>query len=94
MKESDLYLPVKRFLESQNYEVKGEVKDCDALAARGKEAPVVVELKLSSRGQAEDANCGSERELDDPGRRCRSQVHCNFCRSPRANSVLQVAASE
>jgi hypothetical protein len=47
MKESDLYLPVKRFLESQDYEVKGEVQDCDALAVRGEEAPVVVELKLS-----------------------------------------------
>jgi hypothetical protein len=47
MKESDLYLPLKRFLESQNYEVKGEIQDCDALAVRGKEAPVVVELKLS-----------------------------------------------
>ena len=47
MKESDLYLPLKRFLESQNYEVKGEVQDCDALAVRGTEAPVVVELKLS-----------------------------------------------
>lgn len=47
MKESDLYLPLKRFLESQNYEVKAEVQDCDALAVRGKETPVVVELKLS-----------------------------------------------
>ena len=47
MKESDLYLPLKRFLESQNYEVKGEVQDCDAVAVRGTEAPVVVELKLS-----------------------------------------------
>ena len=47
MKESDLYLPLKRFLESQNYEVKGEVQDCDVLAVRGKESPVIVELKLS-----------------------------------------------
>lgn len=47
MKESDLYLPVKRFLETQGYEVKGEVRDCDALAVRGEETPVVVELKLS-----------------------------------------------
>jgi hypothetical protein len=47
VKESDLYLPLKRFLESQNYKVKGEVQDCDALAVRGKESPVVVELKLS-----------------------------------------------
>ena len=47
MKESDLYPPLKRFLESQNYEVKGEVQDCDVLAVRGEEVPVVVELKLS-----------------------------------------------
>ncbi len=47
MKESDLYLPLKRFLETQNYEVKGEVQDCDVVAVRGTEAPVVVELKLS-----------------------------------------------
>lgn len=47
MKESDLYLPLKRFLESQRYEVKGEVNDCDVVAVRGNEAPVVAELKLS-----------------------------------------------
>ena len=46
MKESDLYLPLKQFLESQNYEVKGEVQDCDVLALRDDEAPVIVELKL------------------------------------------------
>ena len=47
MSESDLYLPVKRFLESQGYEVKGEVRDCDVVAVRGDEELVVVELKLS-----------------------------------------------
>ena len=47
MKESDLYLPLKGFLESQGYEVKGEVHDCDVVAIRSNEAPVVVELKLS-----------------------------------------------
>ncbi len=47
MKESDLYLPLKQYLESQNYEVKGEVQNCDVVAIRGEEAPVVVELKLS-----------------------------------------------
>jgi len=47
MKESDLYLPVKQFLESQDYEVKGEIQDCDVVAVRGDEAPVVIELKLS-----------------------------------------------
>ena len=47
MKESELYLPLKRLLESQNYEVKGEVGDCDVFAVRGAEPPVIVELKLS-----------------------------------------------
>ena len=47
MKESDLYMPLKKFLESQDYKVKGEVQNCDVLAVRGRETPVVVELKLS-----------------------------------------------
>ena len=47
MKESDLYPPLKHFLESQGYEVKGEVHDCDVVAVRADEAPVVVELKLN-----------------------------------------------
>ncbi len=47
MKESDLYLPLKDFLESQGYEVKGEIQGCDVVAVRGDEAPVVVELKLT-----------------------------------------------
>ena len=47
MKESDLYPPVKQFLESQGYGVKGEVQDCDVLSVRGEEEPVIVELKLS-----------------------------------------------
>jgi len=46
MKESDLYIPLKRYLEAQGYEVKGEVRNCDVLAVRGQDAPVVVELKL------------------------------------------------
>jgi hypothetical protein len=45
MKESDLYRPLKRFLESQDYVVKGEVHDCDVVALRGLDAPVIVELK-------------------------------------------------
>lgn len=47
MKESDLYPPLKRFLETQGYEVKGEVNNCDVMAMRGDEDPVVVELKLT-----------------------------------------------
>ena len=46
MKESDLYPALKQFLESQNYEVKGEVQNCDVLALRHDEPVVIVELKL------------------------------------------------
>lgn len=47
MIESDMYLPVKWFLESQGYQVKGEVGNCDVVAVRNGEEPIVVELKLS-----------------------------------------------
>jgi hypothetical protein len=47
MAEADLYAPVKRFLEGQGYAVKGEVRDCDLVAIRGDEAPVIVELKTA-----------------------------------------------
>jgi hypothetical protein len=43
--ETSLYEPVKRFLEAQGFEVKGEVLGCDLVAVRGEEL-VVVELKL------------------------------------------------
>lgn len=44
MAESDLYKPVKAFLEKQGYEVKGEVRGCDVVAVKDG-ALVVVELK-------------------------------------------------
>lgn len=47
MREADLYAPVKAHLEAQGYEVKAEIGDCDILARRGDEPPVVVELKLT-----------------------------------------------
>lgn len=47
MRETDLYPPIKAFLETQGYEVKAEVRDCDVVALRGDEPPVIVELKLS-----------------------------------------------
>jgi len=34
MLETDLYPPVKAFLEGQGYDVKGEVQDCDVVAIR------------------------------------------------------------
>ena len=47
MREAELYPPLKRFLMQQGYDVKGEVQNCDVVAARGGEPVVVVELKLS-----------------------------------------------
>lgn len=44
--EAALYGPVKRFLETHGYEVKGEVCGCDVVARRADEPPVIVELKL------------------------------------------------
>lgn len=44
-RESDLYAPVKAYLENQGYVVKGEVRNCDLVARRGDEPPVIVELK-------------------------------------------------
>jgi hypothetical protein len=45
IRETDLYLPIKAFLEAQGYEVKAEVGPADVVAMRGDELPVVVELK-------------------------------------------------
>ncbi len=47
MRETDLYPAIKQYLEKQGYEVKAEVTDCDVVAVRGTEPPIVVELKLS-----------------------------------------------
>jgi hypothetical protein len=47
MAEADLYPPVKRFLEAQGYAVKGEIRECDVVAVRGAEPPVIVELKAA-----------------------------------------------
>lgn len=45
-RETDLYPPIKSFLEDQGYVVKSEVGAADVVAVRGAEPPLVVELKL------------------------------------------------
>lgn len=45
VRETDLYLPVKRLLEGQGYTVKGEVGAVDVVAMREGDEPVIVELK-------------------------------------------------
>ena len=44
-RETDLYPPVKAFLEDQGYIVKSEVGPADVVAVRGAEPPLIVELK-------------------------------------------------
>lgn len=45
IRETQLYQPVKSFLENQNYEVKGEVGAADVVGVRGGDELVIVELK-------------------------------------------------
>ncbi|RFP88800.1 hypothetical protein DZK27_07770 [Rhodobacteraceae bacterium 63075] len=45
IRETELYAPVKAYLEAQGYLVKGEVGAADVVARRGQEEPVIVELK-------------------------------------------------
>ncbi len=45
-RETDLYPPVKAFLEGQGYEVKAEIGAVDVMAVRGDDDPVIVELKV------------------------------------------------
>lgn len=47
--ESELYLPIKQFLEGAGYQVKGEIGGCDIVGLSADDPPVVVicELKLS-----------------------------------------------
>ncbi|WP_299352654.1 DUF2161 family putative PD-(D/E)XK-type phosphodiesterase [uncultured Shimia sp.] len=45
IQETDLYPPVKAWLEDQGFEVKAEVGAADVVARRAGEEPVIVELK-------------------------------------------------
>ena len=49
MAETDLYLPLKAYLEGAGYDVKGEVNGCDLVGVREGEPAVLVvcEMKLS-----------------------------------------------
>ena len=49
MAETDLYLPLKAFMEAAGYSVKGEVNGCDLVGVTETDPPVVVvcEMKLA-----------------------------------------------
>lgn len=46
IRETDLYGPVREYLEAQGYQVQGEVNGCDLTAIKGDEL-IVVEMKTS-----------------------------------------------
>jgi len=50
MKESDLFEPIKKYLESNGYKVRAEVKNCDVTATKDDEL-IIIELKLSANLQ-------------------------------------------
>lgn len=50
MKESDLFEPVKIYLEANGYKVRAEVKNCDITATKDDEL-IIIELKLSANLQ-------------------------------------------
>ena len=47
IRETDLYLPLKSYLEAQGYEVKAEIASADVVAIRKGDAPVIVEMKTA-----------------------------------------------
>ncbi|WP_018185312.1 DUF2161 domain-containing phosphodiesterase [Kaistia granuli] len=49
MAETDLYLPLKAFMEGAGYSVKGEVNGCDLVGVRDGDPPVLIvcEMKLA-----------------------------------------------
>ena len=46
MKETELYLPVKKLLEEDGYEIRAEVSGADITAVKGDEL-LIVEMKIS-----------------------------------------------
>ena len=50
MKESDLFAPLKNYLEAAGYKVRAEVRNCDITATKGDEL-IIIELKLSANLQ-------------------------------------------
>jgi hypothetical protein len=49
MAETDLYLPLKAFMEGAGYAVKGEINDCDLVGLKDGDPPIIVvcEMKLA-----------------------------------------------
>lgn len=44
--ETEIYLPIKTYLEAQGYEVKSEIADADVMGVKTEGPPILVELKV------------------------------------------------
>lgn len=64
MYESDMYLPVKSFLEELGYEVKAEVLDVDVMAVKDDEI-VIVEMKKTISMKLLYQGCNRQRLYDN-----------------------------
>lgn len=88
--EAALYAPVKAFLETQGYAVKGEIGAVDVMAVRGDEPPVIVELKNQFTLSLLHQGVARQTVTDavylavphKPGKRARATMkgHCALCR--------------
>jgi hypothetical protein len=68
--ETSLYRPVKAFLEGLGFVVKGEVRDCDLVALKGDDLPVVVILAAIAKPRRLDRrNLQAAAQLVDDKRR-------------------------
>ena len=47
MDEIDLYKPIKTYFERHGYVVKSEIKNCDVVAIKEDETPIIIEMKLN-----------------------------------------------
>lgn len=85
-RETDLYAPLRDYLEARGYSVRSEVKGCDVVAERGGET-IVLELKrnlsVSLLTQAVERQRSFESVyvvVPDPGKRARSRQWRSTCR--------------
>src|SRR6266480_5025283 len=89
--ETSLYVPVKRFLETLGFDVKGEVCGCDLVALRGAEPPLVVigELKLAFNLELVLQGIDRTAACDEVWLAVRTPVRAGRDRDPRVRKLCR-----
>src|ERR1700704_3175841 len=90
-RETSLYAPVKRFLESLGFDVKGEICGCDLVALRGDEPPLVVigELKLAFNLELVLQGIDRTAACDEVWLAVRTPVRAGRDRDPRVRKLCR-----